>query len=282
MFKAVPYLVTIVCLLSPFSALSQPLEDVIYKKDGSVLRGTLIEQDFANGKYKIQLQGGSVFSIDKDDIEKISKEAPLSSHKAASGTNINIHNSPSINQTTQAQSAPIASQKDKELHVTRGTLYIGTMTHTLKTSTILGESKYTYSGLNLAGQLNVSRHFALYSDLNIGSFSEKEETDNYGNTYTYSGSSLVDENYSSVQVAAILSTNLYEGWQFFTGFGGFRETYKTDNDTFTATGSSFQLGLGYSWQTLQLILRINILNSSDYSDAVDTSDTGHLQLGFNF
>lgn len=37
-------------------------QDVIYKKVGSVLRGELIEQDFSNGIYKIELMGGSAFN----------------------------------------------------------------------------------------------------------------------------------------------------------------------------------------------------------------------------
>ena len=269
-------------LFVPVFATANTLEDVIYKKDGSVLRGTLIEQDFANGKYKIQLNGGSVFSVDKADIEKIGKEAPIA-NGPNSGVNININNSPVINQNPQVEQSVGQNTGNNETpHKTRGTFYIGTMSHTLKTSTIIGDSEFTYSGLNLGGQLNANQHFAIYSDLNIGTFSEKKETDRFGNTTTFSGDDLADESYTSAQIGVILSTNLYQGWQFFTGLGVFSESYSTDIDSSTASGSDFQLGLGYSWQTLQVALRVNILNSSDYSDAVDSSTTGHLQLGFNF
>lgn len=264
------------------SALANTLEDVIYKTDGSVLRGTLIEQDFANGKYKIQLNGGSVFSVDKDDIEKISKEAPITGSGHQSGVNININNSPVINQNPQVEQTVSQNTDFEPPHKTLGTFYIGTMSHSLKTVSTLGESTFTYTGLNLAAQFNANQHFAIYSDFNVGSFSEKEETDRFGHTTTLSGSDLSDENYSSFQIAAILSTNLYAGWQFFTGLGAFTESYATDADSSTASGSDFQLGLGYSWQTLQVLLRVNVLNSSDYSEAVDSSTTGHLQLGFNF
>lgn len=257
------------------------LEDVIYKKDGTILRGTLIEQDFANGKYKIQLTGGSVFSVDKNDIEKIGKEAPLAG-SSNSGVNININNSPSIQQNPQVNQTAHQNTDLNPTHKTRGTFYIGTMSHTLKTKTVFGENEFTYSGLNIAGQINANQHLAAYADLNIGSFSEKVETDNNGNSTTYSGSDLADEDYSSAQLAVILSTNLYEGWQFFTGLGVYSESYETGTESFTSTGSDFQLGLGYSWQSLQLLVRINVLNSADYSDAVDSSSTGHLQLGFNF
>ena len=242
-------------------ALANTLEDVIYKKDGSVLRGTLIEQDFANGKYKIQLNGGSVFSVDKADIEKIGKEAPIA-NGPNSGVNININNSPVINQNPQVEQSVVQNTGNNETpHKTRGTFYIGTMSHTLKTSTIIGDSEFTYSGLNLAGQLNANQHFAIYTDLNLGTFSEKKETDRFGNTTTFSGDDLADESYTSAQIGVILSTNLYQGWQFFTGLGVFSESYSTDIDSSTASGSDFQLGLGYSWQTLQVALRVNILNS---------------------
>jgi hypothetical protein len=272
--------VVMACLLTSFMAQSVTLEDVIYKKDGSVLRGTLIEQDFANGKYKIQLQGGSVFSVDKGNIEKISKEAPLVDNSP--NTSANANNSANINQSLQVEQNPAQNESYVVPSETRGTFYIGSMIHTLKTTTVFSESVFTYTGLNLAGQFNMNQHFAIYADLNIGSFSEKEETDRFGNTNIYSGSDLTDEDYSSAQVAAILSTNLYQGWQLFTGLGVYSESYTTANDSFDTSGTDFQLGLGYSWQTVQLLLRINILNSSDYSDAVDSSTTGHLQFGFNF
>ena len=279
-------------LIACSATFASTLEDVIYKKDGSVLRGTLIEQDFANGKYKIQLSGGSVFSVDKDDIEKISKEAPLAGNGNQSGVNININNNPSINQNPQVPQAvpqtpeiaqntvPQAVSEPKNR--TRGTLYIGTMSHTLKSSSIFGETESTYTGLNIAAQLNANKHLGLYADFNIGTFSEKEETDRFGNTTTYSGDDLSDEDYTSVQIAAILSTNLYEGWQFFTGLGVFSESYSNDFESSSASGSDIHFGIGYSWKTLQIVLRANVLNSSDYSDAIDSSTTGHLQLGFNF
>ena len=269
-------------LFMPACIWANTLEDVIYKKDGSVLRGTLIEQDFASGKYKIQLDGGSVFSVDKADIVKIGKEAPIA-NGGNSGVNININNSPVINQNPQVEQNTVQSASyDETPKKTRGTFYIGTMSHTLKSSSIIGDSEYTYSGLNIGGQVNINQHFGIYSDLNLGTFSEKKETDRFGNTTTFSGDDLADENYTSAQIGLILSTNLYQGWQFFTGLGVFSESYSTDDESANASGSDFQLGLGYSWQTLQVVLRANILNSSDYSEAVESSSTGHLQLGFNF
>ena len=49
---------------------------------------------------------------------------------------------------------------------------------------------------------------------------------------------------------------------------------------FTSTG--VQLGLGYSWHTLQTMLRINMLSDSDYPEHLVDPATVNLQLGFNF
>lgn len=266
----------VLCIIYFQSVFANTLQDVIYKKDGSILRGVLVEQDLTNGRYKIRLEGGSVFSIGKDDIDKITKETPLGI-SPNSGVNININNSPSINQNSQVN--PI---KEKAINHSKGTIYLGTMAHTFKIVTLYGESEFSYTGLNLAAQINFNQHFALYTDFNFGSLDELTMTDNIGNASTFSGDDLEDETYTSAQISAILSTNLYQGWQFFTGLGAFTESYTTDDNSLNASGSNFQLGLGYSWRTLQVALRVNILNSSDYSEAVDSSTTGHLQLGFNF
>ena len=269
-------LITVFTMLLCTYLHGQVLEDVIYKKDGSILRGLLIEQDFANGRYKIQLQGGSIFSINKDDIEKLTKEAPLASQT----------NTPTATQTPAtiaqppAQEYPLPSITPDE--GINGVFYIGSMVHTLTVASYVGETTFSYTGINLAGQYNFNKHLGLYADINLGKYSERKDTDIYGNTATYSGNDLTDESYTSSQVTLILSTNLYQGWQIFTGLGAYTEAYTTEDDAFSASGSDFQLGLGYSWRTLQILLRINVLNSSDYSDNVDSSTTGHLQLGFNF
>ncbi len=65
----------IVALIAVSTAVhSQSSQDVIYKKDGSILRGVIIEQDFNNNIYKIQLAGGSIFVVQGEDLERISKE----------------------------------------------------------------------------------------------------------------------------------------------------------------------------------------------------------------
>lgn len=268
---------TVALLVISLSTQAQSLEDVIYKKDGSVLRGTLVEQDFENGRYKIQLQGGSLFSINKDDIEKITKEMPIASTTTPSnGININIENSPSISQTPSINQQPsmyipIGSLEEKEK--VKSVFFIGTMSKSWDDG-YYGE---TYSGLNLAYQVNANKHLAIYTGLNTGKLS----------TYTIGGqeyeatSSDSDIKFRSFEIDALLTTNNYQGWQFYTGLGLFNETYSSAYGSNSYKGTNIVFGLGYSWKSLQAQLRVAINNSSDYYED-EANASSNLQLGFNF
>ena len=60
--------------LSTVSA--QALKDVVYLKNGSVIRGTIVEQ-VPNESLKITTKDGSVFICQMGDVERITKEAPV-------------------------------------------------------------------------------------------------------------------------------------------------------------------------------------------------------------
>ena len=67
-------LVIFIAALMPLSVSAQDnRQDVIYMKNGSVYRGTIIEQIPAVS-YKIEIAGGSVIVIKADDVTKITKE----------------------------------------------------------------------------------------------------------------------------------------------------------------------------------------------------------------
>ena len=55
---------------------AQQMEDVVYLKDGTIVRGTIIEQ-IPGESLKIQTQGGSMFLYTLDEIAKIVKEPVL-------------------------------------------------------------------------------------------------------------------------------------------------------------------------------------------------------------
>jgi hypothetical protein len=283
--KHLPTAALLIVTLSVMTSLAfaQNLEDVIYKKDGSVLRGTLVEQDFENGRYKIQLQGGSLFSVEKADIEKISKEAPLNGTANNNGININIDNSPTINQNpvveqdaavSPAFNQRTASQKASFDHV----VYIGSMAKSwIIEDDFFGDSGETYTGLNLAYQRNFNKHIALYSALNTGSISTYTR---YGTEYEVSANDP-DVKFLSYELDALLSTNNYEGWQLYTGLGLFSERFSVGSNSNSFSGTNFIFGLGYSWESLQVQLRVAINNSSDYADN-EINSLGNFQMGFNF
>lgn len=63
-----------ILVLSYVSAFSQALEDVIYLKNGGIMRGTIIEQ-VPNQSLKLQTHDKNVFVYKFDEVEKITKEA---------------------------------------------------------------------------------------------------------------------------------------------------------------------------------------------------------------
>ncbi|TET46810.1 hypothetical protein E3J62_03150 [candidate division TA06 bacterium] len=71
-------LLSILLIVSVVCA-KQLLQDVIYVKDGSIIRGTIIEQ-IPNVSVKIQTEGCNVFVYRVEDIEKITREQPLKQH----------------------------------------------------------------------------------------------------------------------------------------------------------------------------------------------------------
>lgn len=76
-FKYVLHLLFLVLLFSPclVQAQSQTMEDVVYLKNGGIIRGTIIEQ-IPNKTLKIEIVGRNVFVFQFEEIEKIVK-APV-------------------------------------------------------------------------------------------------------------------------------------------------------------------------------------------------------------
>ncbi|OGU39651.1 MAG: hypothetical protein A2X61_09820 [Ignavibacteria bacterium GWB2_35_12] len=72
------FLLTI-SILSSIQLNAQELQEVVYLKNGSIIRGTIIEQ--VPGKsLKIQTADGSVFVYQMEEVEKITKEKPVSTN----------------------------------------------------------------------------------------------------------------------------------------------------------------------------------------------------------
>lgn len=82
--KPVCIMAFLVILLIPMlSAARSGRQDVIYLKNGSIIRGEIIEQ-VPNDYIKIETSDGSVFVYYVEDIEKITKEQPVKSSSSYS------------------------------------------------------------------------------------------------------------------------------------------------------------------------------------------------------
>lgn len=68
-------ILTLICLLILIPELysQQQMEDVVYLKDGSIIRGMIVEQ-IPNVTLKIQTRDGSIFVFPMEKVEKITKE----------------------------------------------------------------------------------------------------------------------------------------------------------------------------------------------------------------
>jgi hypothetical protein len=79
-------LILLACtMLFTYYAYAQELQDVVYLKNGSIIRGIIIEQ-IPNKTLKIKTADGSVFVYQMDDIARITREAmpvPLRSSSAS-------------------------------------------------------------------------------------------------------------------------------------------------------------------------------------------------------
>lgn len=65
-------LVAFVMVLAAVPAFGQSMEDVVHLKDGSVVRGTIIEQ-VAGESLRIETAGGNVFAFSMDEVAEITQ-----------------------------------------------------------------------------------------------------------------------------------------------------------------------------------------------------------------
>lgn len=78
--------ILLVCLVMLFGVTgavsAQNLEEVVHLKNGSVIRGVIVEQ-IPNESVKIQTRDGNIFVYRIDEIQKIAKEQPTNSYRLA-------------------------------------------------------------------------------------------------------------------------------------------------------------------------------------------------------
>jgi len=87
MIRAI-YFVLFLNIIGQLSAQKMPFTEVIYLKNGSIIRGTIVEI-VPNTSYKIQTSDGSAFVFEEKDILKIAREFPVKTAKSNSLNKIN-------------------------------------------------------------------------------------------------------------------------------------------------------------------------------------------------
>ena len=79
-------LVILFCVLSTGLFAQSSIEDVIYLKNGGVIRGKIIDRE-TTGKVKIELLGGSIFVFQATEIDSLKKENALKNKLREIGMN---------------------------------------------------------------------------------------------------------------------------------------------------------------------------------------------------
>jgi len=292
------------------TAAEEELEDVIYKTDGSVLRGELIEQDFAAGKYKIRLMGGSVFSVQQNEISKITKEPfiiPIPQKalkKETPAVNVQVTQTGISNQQndnqTQFETASAAHYPQVAIADSNQPAYpphvvsFGYTTRNFNTTTeyeyynydsnynygyyesYTEEVDYDFDGFGLAYQANLTNHFSAYIEYSRTKLDKiRIKVDDIEDDID----PQVNWTIKTLQALAILTTNNGRGWQFYLGGGLFDETHKLESwPEENMNGQVFMLGSTYAWEKLQAQLRIFVYESDDFEDFNSSGVNLHLGM----
>jgi len=223
-------------------------EDVIYLKNGSIIRGVITEQNTQDGTYRIQTMGGSVFVYSPDDIEKVTKEPKLQSAQTPSMAN-------SIQNGVPSRSHAI------------GIATWGLTLSDLNAPADEGDTQFNGAALTYQFGFNnyIAMRFNLYS-------SEHED--------------FSDISINGMDGQLLFTTNARnKGFKFYLGGGYFDEKWGNGNTEISYSGAEFIFGLGYNWSRVGLDITGGIRPQSAY-DVPDEADllfiTSSLRLTFRF
>ena len=245
------------------------MEDVVYLKDGSIIRGTIIEQ-IPKESLKIKTADGNVFVYSLDDISKITKEEkPRAYRPAAYDTRYGMQQTPSLFNLRY------------RFAITIGGGY----------SSSSGD---WFEGLTSGGTFNFGCRFALSNNLSIGMLYKYQEL-GVGSEYDFS---WVDWDVHLQEIYFMVGFNskpsTYTGpfafWDFGLGSVGHSITARSTIGYESITLDESKFGLITSagciipfdkWIGIQIDANLRITGEGDTSryDYYDNSSTG-LLLGF--
>ncbi|MCB0511723.1 MAG: hypothetical protein KDC72_04190, partial [Bacteroidetes bacterium] len=142
------------------------IEEVVYLKNGSIIRGTIIEQ-VPNQTLKIQTKDGSVFVFNLNEVQKITKEAPYK-NPAPNPVNtntqvINQSNNENIVNNTVENTYSTTDSKEKKEYLKKGFIGI-TEIGAIGRKQISPKSAFTLH--QFIGK-RTSQHFAIGVDFGV-------------------------------------------------------------------------------------------------------------------
>ena len=279
------YLLCIILLSTSQSLLAQNLEDVIYLKNGSIVRGEIIEHHIINNQYKIQIEDGSIFSFQQADIIKIRKEPLFNSKKESVSSEVSVNHNLTANHST-------TNNHQQTLPAIEHTLSIGNLWHSVSSPTITTNS-YSgyetksdqverYNGIKLNYQMVHTRHIASRYALEYAKLDRIESIDS--NDAVLDANHLVDDNrYTGLIATLVASSNLQRGWRIYVGAGLYNHHYTNENTKDrNYIGTRFELGGGYMWKDLFLLLQYQWHGSEQYPEEVNSIFSGGLEIGMAF
>mgnify|MGYP000252000366 CR=1 FL=1 len=257
------------------STFGKTLQDVIYLKNESIIRGVIIEHLLENDRYKIQLTNGEVFSFEKRNIIKIKKEPSV----VIENTIPPISSSPSINSNIVKANKP-------SLPAINQTISIGNLWHSVSRPYSNTNSDITlverFNGIKLNYQKNHTKHIASRYGFEYAKLDRIEVT-NESDEVLEAVAKVDDNSYTGLSATIVASSNLQRGFRIYVGAGlynhhYFNEVVKDQN----YIGTRFELGGGYMWQDLSLTLQYQWHGREQYPDDIDSIFSGGLEIGMAF
>ena len=192
MKKALLIVCAVVC--SVFYAAAQQYQDVVYLKNGSVVRGVILEQ-IPGKTIKIATDNGSQFIFTLQEVEKMTKELPVQQHQQSV-----YQQQPQYQQPTYQQPQVVAPVRTPKVKKTIDW-----------TPTYKGEVNVGYA---IAG--NKFKWSAEYEYFDNEGESESDSEDNYGSMKTVFSRPLF-ETIHGAQIGPYLFVGAGIGLQYYCG-----------------------------------------------------------------
>ncbi len=307
--KPVVLVIFHVCiLLCSVMSVASELEDVIYKKDGSILRGEMTEVNTEGSFYVIRLLGGLTFTVHKQDILRITKEEkipaspqPIATQKTQRTTPIYLRSYGLFDRLYFALggdrpdngSQPSLPIKKYEPVKYRQSIHYGQFAHTYRLISNDYTKEYTFSGHSATYQWVYNQQWMLSTSLSQGLLESIYFKDRHSgfNTANDRHHSLHTDDFADAKAtqfkSVALFSNHYARFHYYSLGGGlvFDKAYyrgplgDLDEQTF---GAIAMAGFGLNIRRVKLQLHYFRHLSTGYSHTVKKVDGAELTIGLRF